>query len=207
MTEMLERPTIIDVPHGSAGFQELCRTVLSMDVPDGYRAEIIGGKIVMSPWSLLCYTPIMQSIEMQLRPHVPAAHRIAMAPNLVAFPEQERCYGPDLYAAAASAFKGRRRGHFLDREALSLAVELTSPSTRDQDWKDKLRVYGTSGVPVYLLLDMLDEMASVFWEPSEEGYVKRDTVAFGETLHIPAPFDCQLDTADFLDALRDDEDE
>ncbi|WP_033038632.1 Uma2 family endonuclease [Streptomyces monomycini] len=204
MTVMLERPKIIDVPHGSAAFQELCRTVLSMDVPDGYRAEVIGGKIVMSPRSRPYYSAIMLSIEEQLRPHAPEGHTVAGFPNLVAFPEQERCYGPDLYGVPRKVFKGKRR-KFVDREALSLAVELTSPSTRNQDWKDTLQVYGTAGVPVYLLVDMLDEMVTVFWEPGENGYAKRDTVEFGDPLHIPAPFDCQLDTTDFVDALLDDE--
>ncbi|MCT2594787.1 hypothetical protein LHJ74_33585 [Streptomyces sp. N2-109] len=45
MTVMLERPTIISVPPGSLRFQALCRTLLTMDVPVGYRAEIVGGNI------------------------------------------------------------------------------------------------------------------------------------------------------------------
>lgn len=64
----------------------------------------------------------------------------------VAFPEQERCYGPDPYG--------------LPREG-----------------------------------------------PGENGYAKGDTVEFGDPLHIPAPFDCQLDTTDFVVALLDDEEE
>ncbi|WP_030675646.1 Uma2 family endonuclease [Streptomyces rimosus] len=196
MTVMLERPKIIDVPRGSAAFQELCRTVLSMDVPDGYRAEIIGGKIVVSPWSKPYYTPIMLSIEAQLRPHAPEGHLIASAPNLVAFPGQDRCYGPDLYVAAASAFD--TDSSFLDGEALSLVGELTSTSTRGADWEDKLPVYGRAGVPVYLLLDMQEQHAIVFWEPSEDGYTKRRTVPFGDKLNIPKPFDCHLDTTDFI---------
>ena len=41
--------------------------------------------------------------------------------------------------------------------ALSLAAELTSSSTRDDDLTDKVVVYGRAGIPVYLLLDMQEE--------------------------------------------------
>lgn len=66
MTLMLEHPTAIEVPPGSARFQALCRTLLTMEVPAGYRAEIIGGNIVMSPWSQKFYWPIMRSLRAQL---------------------------------------------------------------------------------------------------------------------------------------------
>jgi hypothetical protein len=50
----------------------------------------------------------------------------------------------------------------------------------------------------YLLLDMQEHTTTVFWTPSEHGYVSRLTVPFGETVHIPAPFDCDLDTSGFV---------
>lgn len=195
MTVMLERPTPIETPDGPARFQELCRTLLTMEVPDGYRAEIIRGSIVVSPWSQRFYLPIMRSVRAQLEPHAPAGHVVDVAPFLFSFPEQERGYGPDVYAADERAFHGR--GRYVDGEALSLAAELTSDSRRDADWEEKAPVYGKQGVPVYLLLDMREESATVFWAPSEKGYTSRTTVPFGKTLHIPAPFDCELETVGF----------
>lgn len=195
MTVMLERPTPMETPDGPPDFEALCRTLLTMEVPDGYRAEIIRGSIVVSPWSQGFYLPIMRSIRTQLEPHAPKGHIVDVAPFLFAFPEQERAYGPDVYAADERAFQGR--GRYVDGEALSLAVELTSTSTRDADWEDKVPAYGKHGVPVYLLLDMQEESATVFWAPSEKGYTSHTTVPFGKTLHVPAPFDCELDTSGF----------
>ncbi|MGW0209229.1 Uma2 family endonuclease [Streptomyces sp. NPDC003233] len=91
----------------------------------------------------------------------------------------------------------RTTGNRLDGESLTLAAELTSSSTRDDDLTDKAVVYGRAGVPVYLLLDMQEERATVFWGPSPKGYESRETRPFGEKLHIPAPFDCTLDTTGF----------
>ncbi|SFJ99237.1 Uma2 family endonuclease [Streptomyces pini] len=195
MTVMLERPTAIDVPSGTARFRALCRTLLDMEVPDGYRAEIIGGNIVMSPWSRGFYLPIMQSLRSQLEPHLPPGHTVDYAPFLFAFPRAERAYGPDVYVAAASAFRTEER--YVDGEALSLVAELTSDSTRETDRTDKVSAYGRSGVPVYLLLDMEEQAATVFWRPSERGYDSRLTTPFGDPLRIPEPFGCDLDTSGF----------
>ncbi|WP_368073131.1 Uma2 family endonuclease [Streptomyces sp. WMMB 322] len=195
---MLERPTPstpIETPDGPPGFEAMCRTLLSMDVPDGYRAEIIGGNIVMSPWSRGFYMPVMRSARTQLEAHAPEGHIVEIAPFLFTFPSEERAYGPDLYVAAQDAFHTRKR--YIDGEALTLVAELTSPSTRDADRDDKVRVYGRAGVPVYLLLDMEEESATVFWAPTEKGYTSHTTVPFGKSLHIPAPFDCELDTGGF----------
>jgi Uma2 family endonuclease len=195
MTLMLEHPMHAASSPGSAPYQALCRTLLSMDVPAGYRAEIIGGNIVMSPWSRGYYFPVMRSLRTQLEPHLPADHVVDSSPFLFTFPEQERAYGPDVYAVDASAFDTEQR--HLDGEALSFVAELTSSSTREADWTDKTPVYGKAGVPVYLLLDMQEEAATVFWQPSPAGYISRLTVPFGEPLALPAPFGCELDTSAF----------
>ncbi|WP_338057931.1 Uma2 family endonuclease [Streptomyces abyssalis] len=201
---MLERPTSstpIETPDGPPGFEALCRTLLSMDVPDGYRAEIIGGNIVMSPWSKGYYFGVMEAIREQLRPHLPEGETCGDAPFLFTFPGEERAYGPDFYVAARNAFDTTKR--YIDGDALSLVAELTSRSTRTADWEDKLRVYGRTRVPVYLLLDMEEESATVFSTPSAKGYTAHTTVPFGKTLHIPEPFGCELDTTGFAAPTAD----
>jgi hypothetical protein len=203
MTVMLERPTPIETPDGPPDFEALCRTLLSMDVPDGYRAEIIRGSIVVSPWSKGFYLPVMRSVRSQLEAHAPEGYFVDSAPFLFTFPGQERAYGPDIYVAAQDAFRTTRR--YVDGDALVLVAELTSSSTRGADWEDKVPVYGKHGVPVYLLLDMQEESATVFWAPSEKGYTSHMTVPFGKTLRVPAPFDCELDTNGFGAPVEQDE--
>jgi hypothetical protein len=193
MTVMLERPETETFPDGPPAFEALCRTLLTMDVPDGYRAEIVSGSIVVSPWSRPYYMRVMRSLRKQFEPHVPDGHLVDLAPFLFTFPQQERAYGPDLYAAPMKAFEARGR-RYVDGEALSLVAELTSPSTRDNDWEDKVRVYGQAGVPVYLLVDMQEERTAVFWDPRHGGYASQAIMPFGKKLPIPAPFDFDLDT-------------
>ncbi|MCZ7460382.1 Uma2 family endonuclease [Streptomyces sp. WMMC940] len=195
MTLMLERPTTIEAARGTPQFEALCDTLLSMEVPDGYRAEIVRGNIVMSPWSRGFYLPVMESVLDQLKPERPQGHIMSSTPFLFAFPGEERAYGPDIYAAAPSAFRTDSR--YVDGEALSFVCELTSSATRLVDWQDKVPVYGRAGVPVYLLLDMQEQTATVFWEPSAKGYLARRTAPFGEKPEIPDPFGCELDTGVF----------
>ncbi|MBM7089871.1 Uma2 family endonuclease [Streptomyces sp. NPDC012461] len=193
MTVMAERPTTRGSESDS--FKGLLRALDELDVPDGYKAEIIRGNIVVSPWSKGYYLDVMELVCDQLRGHLPAEHRISYGPFLFVFPGVERAYGPDIHVAHRGA--SRSASNHLDGEALSFVAELTSTSTRDDDLTDKVVAYGRAGVPVYLLLDMQEEQATVFSMPSAKGYESRDTKPFGEKLGIPAPFGCVLDTTGF----------
>jgi Uma2 family endonuclease len=192
MTVMIERPTIRP-PTQPTSFDELTELLEELDVPEGFRAEIFGGSIVVTPWSQGYYLDIMDSLVEQLRPHLPEGHRISQAPCLYVFPEASRAYGPDVHVADAQAT--RIRSYKLPGHALSLVAELTSPSSADKDGRDKVERYGKSGVPVYLLVDMLQESLMVYAKPDDHGYRVCSQVTFGEKVHIPEPFDCELDTS------------
>lgn len=193
MTVMAERPMISGT--GLDDFEEMLDLLDELQLRDGFKAEIIRGNIVVSPWSKAFYLDVMELVCEQLRPYLPEDHRISYGPFLYVFPSVERAYGPDIHVAHRSV--SRSTSNHLDGEALSFVAELTSPSTRDDDMTDKVETYGKAGVPVYLLLDMQEERATVFSMPSAKGYESRDTKPFGEKLAIPAPFDCVLDTTDF----------
>lgn len=194
MTLMAERPVISGTePNG--GFEELLDLLDELHVPDGYKAEIIRGSIVVSPWSKGYYNRVMRLVCNQLEPSLPEGHLIERAPNLFVFPGVERAYGPDIHAAHERTYDAD--SNRLDGEGLSFVAELTSASTREDDLTDKVEMYGKSGVPVYLVLDMQEMQAIVFGSPSSNGYEVRFSKPFGESLQIPEPFGCKLDTDGF----------
>ncbi|WP_395572817.1 Uma2 family endonuclease [Streptomyces sp. BK79] len=194
MTVMAERPTISGTE--SQSFEGLLKTLDELVVPDGFKAEIIRGSIVMSPWSKGYYQRVMRLVCAQMEPYVPESHLIERAPFLYVFPGNECAYGPDIHVAHERAFETESR--HLDGESLSLVAELTSPATRKDDLTDKVGVYAKAGVPVYLILDMQEEQAIVYGSPSREGiYEVRFTKPFGEKLSIPDPFGFLLDTTGF----------
>ncbi|WP_327700184.1 Uma2 family endonuclease [Streptomyces sp. NBC_00459] len=153
------------------------------------------GNIVVSSWSKGYYSRVMKLVRRQLEEYLPEGHLIDSSPLLFVFPGAERAYGPDIHAAHERALE--TDSNRLDGEGLSFVAELTSPSTRIDDLTDKVEVYAKAGVPVYLVLDMQEEEASLFLEPYEHGYKSRLTKPFGEKLYIPDPFGCELDTAGF----------
>ena len=198
MTIMTERPTAIDAAieaPATGSFEDMLRIVEEMDTPAGYKAELTRGKIVVSPWSKLRYKRAMKALRLQLEPHAPQGHDVDVAPFLFRFPGSQRGFGPALHVADEAAFDGE--GRHADATALSLAAELTSDSTKDVDWLDKLDTCGRI-VPVYLLLDMKMQEINVFWDPSPKGYRSRTNVPFGRPVRIPAPFDFELDTSAFI---------
>ncbi|MFJ9582980.1 Uma2 family endonuclease [Streptomyces acidicola] len=191
---MIERPAAIDASESGA-FEDMLRTVEELDTPDGYKAELIRGKIVVSPWSKLRYLRPMRQLRSQVEAHAPKGHVTETSPFLFVFPSSERGFGPDLFVADEAAFDAD--GRHADGTELSLVAELTSVSTKDSDWPDKLDTYGRV-VPVYLVLDMQVQEITAFWDPSPKGYRSRTTVPFGRALHVPAPFDFELDTSGFV---------
>lgn len=193
VTTVLERPVTAD--HFAPGeFEDLLQIALDLDTPDGFKAEIIEGAIVVSPFQSPYYRRPMKRLREDLEAHCPAGHEADTSPFLFAFPKATRAYAPDLYVADVESFE-QLRGP-VNGAALSLVAEFTSPSTRAADVKDKLAVYGRH-VPVYLLLDMQDEEATVFWEVSPNGYRAHRSVSFGQSLAIPEPFGFDLDTSGF----------
>ncbi|MFF4530306.1 Uma2 family endonuclease [Streptomyces sp. NPDC001407] len=179
-------------------FDQLCRDLEQANdaMPDGYRAEIIGGKIVMSPWSRGRYLPILHSLQDQVSAHTPPGHRASTSPNLFVFPQQSRGYGPDLHVSDTTATN--IDSILLPGSALSLVAEQTSPSTRFADLTDKVSVYGRGEVPVYILIDMTKSAVTVYYDPNPDyGYLAHRPIKFGDKVHIPAPFDFELDTADW----------
>ncbi|GHF42917.1 Uma2 family endonuclease [Streptomyces morookaense] len=200
MAVMVETPppqSIDELPEPRGGFKELCRILEQVDagLPDGYRTEIIGGKVVVSPWSKPSYNRILDALIEQLGAHAPEGHRAWGYPNLYRFEGQSKAYGPDLHIADEEAVQVD--SIFLPGEALSLVGELTSPSTAEADRGEKAEVYGKAGVPVYVLVDVLQGIVVVYSNPSEHGYRAATRIEFGGTVHVPAPFDCKLDTADW----------
>ncbi|MER6961444.1 Uma2 family endonuclease [Streptomyces sp. NPDC000618] len=200
---MTEHPTTIDTPPSGA-FEDMLRIVEELDTPAGYKAELVRGKIVVSPGPKLRYMKVMRSLRLQLGPHAPVGNEADVTPILFAFPGSERACGPDLHVADESAFDAE--GRHADGAALSLVAELTSDSTKDVDWIDKMETYGRI-VPVYLLLDMGIGEINVLWDPSPKGYRSRTNVPFGRPVRIPAPFDFELDTTGFLSTGADAGDE
>jgi Uma2 family endonuclease len=80
-----------------------------------------------------------------------------------------------------------------------MAAEVVSEATLDDDRQVKRRVYARGGVPVYLLIDPLDDPPSVtvFSDAGGGVYGAMSRVVMGDPIRLPQPIDLELDTSIF----------
>ncbi|MFE3114230.1 Uma2 family endonuclease [Kitasatospora indigofera] len=160
----------------------------------GDRAEIIEGVITpMSPsWA---HENAAEVVRRQLTPRLEALGLVSGSGNLD-LPGSENWFIPDL-AVVPAELAAKTEGALLPDQTL-LVVEVTSPSNGETDRTVKRRRYGQYGAPIYLLLDRQQRECTVFSEPGRLGYQTVDGPhPFGTSVHLPGPFDLDLETDGF----------
>ncbi|MFJ8762924.1 Uma2 family endonuclease [Streptomyces cyaneofuscatus] len=108
-------------------------------------------------------------------------------------PGSSNWYVPDIAVVPEDLARGG--GALLPDQTL-LIVEVTSESNAETDRVVKRRRYAEYGAPLYLLVDRMEGSLTLFSEPGRLGYTRVDGPhPYGTTVHLPAPFDIDLDTA------------
>ncbi|KOX16989.1 restriction endonuclease [Nocardiopsis sp. NRRL B-16309] len=190
-----ERPAQVELSR----WDYFLRTWQQLDVPDGWRAEIVDGNgvVLVAPPS---------------DPHNYIAVRVArmlgrvMPDDWDAYqtlgiqvPSVERLYMPDLVVMPESVVLDPSRTPCPADEA-ELVVEIVSRSSKDTDRKAKLWGYAHGPVPLYLLVDAWDEngpSVTLYELPGNGRYNHATTVDFGEKITLPEPFGLDIDTSKF----------
>jgi Uma2 family endonuclease len=180
-------------------FAELERLWYELEPPPGTRVELIGGELVVSPTGSVWHSEAVYSLTVALV-RVAERHEWVNHTNLTAhIPLTRERLIPDLMVAPKDA------PPFGECELLAsgalLVAELVSPWSRRRDREVKPRAYAQGGVPLYLLIDRFANPPAVtlFSQPGEGGYGKRQVAAAGEPLRLPKPFGIALDTGRLLD--------
>lgn len=195
---------MVESDQGSEGrpWDYLLRTWQELDVPEGWRAEIDEGQIVLVPPPHAHHNGIAAKVQRRLYTNLPEELEIYQTLGVHVAP-LDKLYVPDLVVMPARTHRGRRSETSapMDASEALLIVEITSKGNAREDRTKKYRAYARAGVPMYLLLDRFDTrgaMATLFTEPNEDGTYKRsDPVPFGKPLLLPAPFDVTLPTDGF----------
>ncbi|MFG2921859.1 Uma2 family endonuclease [Streptomyces sp. NPDC048305] len=189
---------------GSEGrrWEYLLRTWQELDVPEGWRAEIDEGQIVLVPPPHAHHNGIAAKVRRTLYASLPEELEIYQTLGVHVAP-LDKLYVPDLVVMPAEliASADPDTSEPLDASEALLIVEITSKGNAREDRTKKYRAYARGGVPMYLLIDRFDTrgaMATLFTEPNEDGtYKHSESVPFGKPLPLPAPFDVALLTGDF----------
>jgi hypothetical protein len=103
---------------------------------------------------------------------------------------------PDLVLAPATC--PRWRGTELLSSGVAMLAEVVCDLTTHDDRVVKPRVYARGGVPIYLLIDPVDDPPSVtVFAGSGGAYQSVTRVVMGEPIRLPQPIDLEIDTSTF----------
>ncbi|MGW3043044.1 Uma2 family endonuclease [Kitasatospora sp. NPDC001159] len=168
----------------------------NLEVPEGFKAELIRGEIVMMAGPDMVHNIIVEAI----RDQIPRAgwHRLTTQdidlPGLTSEPQ------PDLVVFERDAFEGP--GRLIPAPVLTLVVEVVSRTSVLRDYQTKRELYAEGAIPVYLIVDPIKAVCVLLTEPTRSSasglpdYVSARTTKFGE----PIPVDLlgiTLDTSEF----------
>ncbi|MFE4214748.1 Uma2 family endonuclease [Streptomyces sp. NPDC056844] len=195
---------MVESDQGSEGrpWEYLLRTWQELDVPEGWRAEIDEGQIVLVPPPHAHHNGIAEMVQRLLYRGLPDALGIYQRLGVHVAP-LDKLYVPDLVVMPTEliAAADPEASDPMDASEVLLIVEITSKGNAREDRTKKYRAYARAGVPMYVLIDRFDTrgaMTTLFTEPNEDGTYKRsDAVPFGKPLPLPEPFDVTLLTDGF----------
>ncbi len=162
--------------------------------PEGHKAEVIEGNIVLSPSPSGRHSLIYAKLQRQLDRLMPAHLAVTNTVTLEVAATGER-YMPDVLVMSQDVLDSDE--WVFPADQAELVAEIVSPSNARHDRVVKLRGYAASGVPVYLLVDPLERSVTLFFEPVGQSYQQMHRVPFGASIALPAPYQGKIDTAAF----------
>ncbi|MFE8011267.1 Uma2 family endonuclease [Streptomyces antibioticus] len=176
-----------------------------MERHPGYRVEIIGGHLLVTP-SL--DAPHARALTKLMRPFIAAGlddgeTEVLQSVGLWLPTGDEDYVIPDLVIVDADI-----DGHLVERNAYDpapfrLVLEVTSANWKD-DLKTKVAAYAQARVPVYVIVDRRHERLHVLTAPTASGYDTHQFYAPGQSVTLPASIGAEvtLDVAEILTAGR-----
>jgi Uma2 family endonuclease len=178
----------------------LLEAFLSLATPEGFRAELIEGEIILSPLADGDHEDIIGLVIDQVALGAATRMQVAGGKGLV-LPRGNRCPKNHVVPDATFAPLERRlfRGTppWMDPDGVTMVVEVTS-SKPLQDRIAKRHCYALAGIPLYLLIDRDESRITLFSTPEADDYTESQSVAFGKPLPLPEPFAFELRTDDFF---------
>ncbi|WP_285696223.1 Uma2 family endonuclease [Actinomadura sp. NBRC 104412] len=214
---------LIEASHGTDGsLYDLWKSgalVDLLEIPDGVNNEIIGGKYVVSPTPTVPHACILQDISDAFARASVGDPQFAWTCLQVVSLRQESVedqYIPDLVVLLkemrTAARKAAVRGLMPDE--IEMAVEVTSPGGAGRDRppttahrrarkqrRTKWNGYAAIEIPYYLLVDRSPKAAkTTLYSIPDRGagaYLHKESWEFGETLHLPEPFDIEIETTEW----------
>lgn len=173
---------------------------LALETPEGFRAELIEGEIVVTPPPDGDHEDYIELIVSQVYRRSRTDMQFSGNKGLKlksggACPKNHAI--PDGTFAPKELRLYRGADSWMPCDGVAMVVEVTS-SKPAADREAKRRCYARGGIPLYLLVDREASSVTLFSDPERDDYRQHCTLPFGKPLALPEPFAFELDTTDFL---------
>ncbi|MPY45625.1 Uma2 family endonuclease [Streptomyces phyllanthi] len=162
----------------------------AMELPEGYRAEIIEGAIEVSPTGRLTHAQITNRVRRALDRFLDGGeHACHQDTNVI---HKRKGWIPDAFVAPEDLEPhADEEGLGVKASAILLVVEVVSPGKRNQD-RDRVakrREYARAGIPVYVIIDDYDGQGAVTLltgpRPDKADWEDIHRVPYGTEVTIP----------------------
>ncbi|WP_309235372.1 Uma2 family endonuclease [Streptomyces sp. TRM64462] len=164
-----------------------------MHVPEGFKTEIVGGTIVMTPQRANHWDIILGIIE-QLRTKYP--RKRVLSDVRIDYPGRLNGFATDVTLIAEGAGPDDK-GRFHHKDVVFVA-EVISRGTGLNDYGPKKDAYAAAGVPVYLIVDPYTGKWVVHTQPKDGEYTDEARSVFGRPVDLTGtPVGLVLATDDF----------
>ncbi|MEV0117706.1 Uma2 family endonuclease [Streptomyces sp. NPDC050844] len=173
---------------------------LALDTPEGFRAELIEGEIVVTPppdgeHEFKIQLIVKQVIRRSRTEMDFSGNKGLKLQSGGACPKNHAI--PDVTFAPTDRQLFQNADSWMPCEGVALVVEVTS--TKPQaDREAKRRCYARGGIPLYLLIDRDESSVTLFSEAEGDDYRQHCTLPFGKAVALPEPFGFELETSEFV---------
>ncbi|GAB3445281.1 Uma2 family endonuclease [Streptomonospora sediminis] len=163
-------------------------------LPEGFRAEILEGSIVVSPTPTMKHGGVVSRFHRQLVRQLPESKDCYQVVSVGLPGDGADIAIPDLLVMPTEA----ETDHWLaDPDAVELVLEVVSPGNARKDTESKPRVYAAMGIPIYLLVDPRDGSITCYSDPREGRFQAEHRMKFGDAVVLPEPLkDLSIETGD-----------
>jgi Uma2 family endonuclease len=165
-----------------------------LEVPEGLKAELLRGEIVMMAGPDWVHNLIVLFVERQ----IPIDNWYPVQTQDLSIPGESTQPQPDLVVVEHGAFDGP--GRLVPAPAVTLVLEVVSKSSVDRDYGVKRSIYAAGRVPAYLIIDPMEAHCVLLTEPVGSGeaadYRLERTAKFGDSMLLDV-LGIELDTSKF----------
>ncbi|MFF9406461.1 Uma2 family endonuclease [Streptomyces anandii] len=180
MTVLEDRIEMADADADNECLDEWFKRLERMPVPEGFRVEIVGGSVFMTPqrdthWQII--RMFLWAIEDRLGRKAKVFSDVR-----IDFPGHKNGFCPDVALLRDSAKKDDR-GHWR-YEDVQFVAEVISEGTAANDYGPKRTAYAEAGVPVYVIADPYQGRCHVYTDPKDGDYADPTKVDFGADIDL-----------------------